>query len=36
MSNYKEDVMGLGRMALLWILGVPLGVIIILKILGLI
>lgn len=32
----KEFYMGLGRMALLWILGIPLGVIIILKVLGVI
>ncbi|MBS4164171.1 Uncharacterized protein PRO82_001489 [Candidatus Protochlamydia amoebophila] len=34
-SNRRID-MGLGRMALLWILGVPVGVIAILKLLGLI
>lgn len=35
-SFYKELFMGVGRMALLWILGVPLVVIVILKLLGII
>ncbi|KIC74313.1 hypothetical protein DB44_AL00070 [Candidatus Protochlamydia amoebophila] len=37
-KNFKQEnrYMGLGRMALLWILGVPVGVIAILKLLGLI
>lgn len=33
---YRREKMGLGRMALLWLIGVPLSVIIILKLLGMI